>query len=402
MALTDTYQAIGKVTALLSEHLNTKTNLLVTVGRPEPGGNGGGQGGPRLNLFLYEALFDPGLKNVPLDEGQKPPLWLVLKYLITAFDDSGNSDTILAHEQLGQGLQALQELGFLSLSSITLPADILPALKDNPEVLKVTFDEASADLLSKLMQGSDEKYRFSMAFQVRPVMVSTGMPPDYSLLVGMDYTAAPPAVIGEEGIHLEVLPSMGPIIDEVVPSRFEVNDVITLKGANLDLSGLSLRLSQTSLAVTAQRPDRLQVKINGDIAAGTTISAGSHVLAVIQYLSGGRRRSSNLLVGGLLPILKTATPSALVLTADPPPRVYGDITMTGTLLGRLEDDLFVALYQDGKVVKVFDAPFTFSSDQTSLKLHIPERLAVPPGSYRLILRINGQQAKQSPTVDLVV
>lgn len=402
MALAETYQAIGKVTKLLREYLDNKTHLLVTVGRPEPGSNGGGQGGPRLNLFLYEALFDPSLKNVPLDEGQKPPLWLVLKYLITAFDDSGHSDTFQAHELLGQGLRALQELGFLSLSSITLPADILAALKDNPEVLKVTFDEASSELVSKLMQGSDEKYRFSMAFQVRPVMIATGTPPDYSLLVGVDYTAAPPAVIGEEGIHLEVLPSMGPLIDEVVPTRFEVNDTITVRGANLDLSGLSLRLGQGSLAVTAQRPDRLQAKVNGDIAGGTIISAGSHVLAVVQSLSGGRSRSSNLLVGGLLPILKTATPSALLLTPNPPPRVYGDIIMGGTLLGRPEDDLFVALYQDGQVVKVFDAPFTFKSDQTSLTLHIPETLAVPPGSYRLILRINGQQAKQSPTVDLVV
>jgi hypothetical protein len=402
MALADTYQAIGKVTMLLHEHLVHKTDLPVTVGRPEPGSNGGGQGGPRLNLFLYEALFDPSLKNVPLDEGQKPPLWLVLKYLITAYDELGHSDTILAHEQLGKGLRALQELSFLSLSAIALPADILPALKDNPEVLKITFDEASSELLSKLMQGSDEKYRFSMAFQVRPVMIAPAAPPDYSLLVGVDYTATPPAVIGEEGIHLEVLPSMGPLIDEIMPSRFEVKDTITVKGANLDLSGLSLRLGQASLAVTAQRPDRLQAKVNGGITGGTILSAGSQVLAVVQSLSGGRSRSSNLLVGGLLPTLKTAAPSGLLLAATPPPRVYGDIIMTGTLLGRQEDDLFVALYQEGQAVKVFDAPFTFSPGQTGLTLHIPDTLAVPPGSYRLILRINGQQARQSPTVGLVV
>lgn len=402
MALADTSQAIGKVTMLLHEYLVHRTDLPVSIGRPEPGGNGGGQGGPRLNLFLYEALFDPSLKNVPLDEGQKPPLWLVLKYLITAFDELGQSETSQAHEQLGKGLRALQELSFLSLSDIALPADILPALQDNPEVLKVTFDEASVELLSKLMQGSDEQYRFSMAFQVRPVMIAPAAPPDYSLLVGVDYTAAPPAVIGEEGVHLEVLPSMGPLIDEVAPTRFEVNDTITVKGANLDLSNLSLRLGQASLAVTAQRPDRLQAKVNGAIAGGTLLSAGSQVLAVVQSLPGGRSRSSNLLVGGLMPTLQTATPSGLVLTPNPPIGVYGDIIMTGTLLGRPEDDLFVALYQDGQVVKVFDAPLTFSPDQTGLTLQISDKLAVPPGSYRLILRINGQQAKRSPTVDLIV
>jgi len=215
MALADTGKAIGKVTELLRQHLEHKTGKIgidVTVGRPEPSTNSNSSAKPRLNLFLYEALFDPTMKNIALDEGQSPPLWLVLKYLITAFDDDGKSDTGPAHENLGEGLRALQELSFLPLSSIVLPADIAAALGDNPEVLKITFDEAPSELLSKLMQGTDEKYRFSMSFQVRPVMIAAGVAPAYSLLVGVDYTESPPEEIGEAGIQIPVVPSLGPNI----------------------------------------------------------------------------------------------------------------------------------------------------------------------------------------------
>ncbi len=85
------------------------------------------------------------------------------------------------------------------------------------------------------------------------------------------------------------------------------------------------------------------------------------------------------------------------------PKVAGNIVMMGTLLGRAEDDIFVALYRDGQIVKVYDAPFTFAADQSSLTLQLPnsQSAAVLPGRYRVILRINGQQAKNSPQVDLV-
>jgi hypothetical protein len=45
------------------------------------------------------------------------------------------------------------------------------ALQDNPEPLKLSFDETTAELISKIMAGTDERYRLSMAFQVRPVMI---------------------------------------------------------------------------------------------------------------------------------------------------------------------------------------------------------------------------------------
>jgi hypothetical protein len=409
MAFADTGKAIRRVSELLvsrlEEHIKPMLDpgFRVTVGRPGPSNNGSAAEGARLNLFLYEAMFEPNLRNMPLDEGQPTPVWLVLKYIMTAFDREDKSDTVGAHECLGEGIRALQELSILPLTDSTIDA-----LGDNPEALRITFDEVSFDLLSKLMQGPDEKYRFSIGFEVRPVMIVTGEEPSYSLLVGVDYTQTPREIIGDEGINIEVLPSLGPVITELSPLKFEVNDTLTIYGNDLNLSGLFIRLGSVELEPVAQRPDMLQCVIDGTIADGSVISAGNYPVSVVQALSNGKYRASNLLVGSLLPILESAE-----FSPSSEPDVYGEITLAGTLLGGEEDDIIVALYQNSEVVRMFD-DFTdyfeelsdggITSDQTQLIFSIEESddgPVVPPGTYRIILRVNGQQAKASPSVEII-
>lgn len=410
MSLAETGKAIGKVTALLSQHLDvrTGTNLSITVGKPEPPQGANGQPKPRLNLFLYETLFDSSLKNVSLDDGQPAPLWLVLRYLITPFDKDGKSDTAEAHEHIGVGLRALQELNYLSLTSIALSpgSGILPALEDNPEPLKITFDDVNSELLSKLMQGTDEKYRFSMGFQVRPVMITAELPTEYSLLIGVDYLAATPAqrIIGEEGIELAVLPSvLGPVIQELIPASFEANDELEVKGEHLNLSGLTVRLGPVSLTPTESEFSALKVKADGTIPGGTVLSAGSHPFSVVQSLPSGRKRASELLVANLRPTLKNPIKKVgalnTVILPDNSQVVTGKIKAEGVLLGKKEDDVFLALFKDTEVVKVFDE-FSYVNSQKSLTLEFKEAHKVPPGKYRVILRVNGQQAAHSPEVVL--
>lgn len=409
MALGDTGRAIGAVTRMLHDHLVAHSGVTasdVTIGKPEP--PAGAPATSRLNLFLYEVYFDPSMRNISLDTGQPPPLWLGLKYLVTAFDEAGDSDSPEAHDFLGEGLRALQEFAFLPLTG--LPANVVTALNDNPEPLKLTFDESSSDLLSKLMQGSDEKYRFSVAFEVRPVLIAQGEAPSYSLLVGVNYDAGG-AILGEEGIHIPVIPSMGPTIREVSPAQFEAGETVTIRGDDLHLSGLSVHLGPVELGITAQQPDRLQCLVDGNIPGGAVISAGDHTVSVGQMLPTGRRRFSNLLVGGLMPVLTTVAPVAVnhVDPLDPASNVFGELDLTGALLGTDSDDAFVALYRDGSVVRMFDTfvaippppPPPPIVPQTLRRLQIPEASAVPPGQYLVILRVNGRQAKRSPSVNLV-
>lgn len=389
MPLADSSRAIGAVTSLLTERIENLTSHNVTVGRPEPPSANGGLANPRLNLFLYEALFDPHLKNTALDAGQEPPLWLVLRYLVTPFDDTGESDTAGAFRVLGDGLRALQGLAHLPLTGLQ-PAD-QTALDPNPERLKVTFNESPASLLSSLMQGTDEKYRFSMTFEVRPVMIATVAPASYSLLIGIDYTGAPPGERGDGGLALSVEPTLGPMIERVAPSSFKPGDApVRIEGQDLGLEGLEVRLGPVLLPLQRDAAGHTVFDPSAAALDGDSISAGSHPLSVVRTLATGRVRASNLSVVSLLPELTAASRVA----------AGSELDLRGLLLGGDADDVIVALYSDGVTVRsyddVVDAPGAPPA-QTRRRVRLGAE-PVPAGSYRVLVRVNGQQARESPEV----
>jgi hypothetical protein len=395
MSLAKTGGAIGAVTQTLKERLTTALGSVVdevTVGYPDPTSH---PGESRVNLFLYELHLDEHLRNESLDEGQPPPLWLVLRYLMTAFDEGGESDSIDAQEILGEGMRALDGLNYLQPTAGTLNP-----LRDNPNELKVTFDAAAADLLSKLMQGPDQRYRCSAAFQVRPVLLAPAAPPSYSQLVGIDY-AAGGAVIGEKGIHVPVLPSFGPALADLEPAQFEVGDTVRVTGTDLHLEGVAVNLGPVALTVVEKRPERLTLKVPAAIAAGDLVSAGSHPIVAVQTLPTGRRRSSNLLVGGLRPRIDAAAAGSVTAVSPAPTApVTAVIDLGGVLLSAPDDAAFLGLFASGKVVRVFDQFTRTVGDQTKLRVTIPPEAPIPRGFYRVILRVNGQQARSSPEVDL--
>jgi hypothetical protein len=72
------------------------------------------------------------------------------------------------------------------------------------------------------------------------------------------------------------------------------------------------------------------------------------------------------------------------------------LVLTGSLLGNDADDVVVTLEQDGVAVRLFDVVATSSNQQTLTVAAVAG--AVPAGNYRVILRVNNQQARSSPTV----
>lgn len=400
MALAATTHAIGAISRLLVDHLNRRTSLPVAVGRPE---DSSGVTTPTLNLFLYETAFDPGLKNQPLVEGQPPPLWLTLKYLLTGFDGAGNSDSEDAHDVLGQGLSALQELAFLGLDNAVAP-NVRNALEDNPETLKLTFDECNADLVNKITQASDDEYRLSIAFQVRPVMIVPPERPRFSLLVGVDSTTTPPSLT-ERPVGVDVIASLGPQLTQVHPDEFLIGEEIELRGTDLHLSNLHAFLGPVELGITAQWPDRLRVRVETVLQSGTLISAGEHPLVLRQFLPAtGRSRASNTVLGRLLPTVNSAAVGPVAV--DAALNVTATIDFTGFLLGRNEDTILVALYRNGAVANLFDivkplpAPGDPPDNQQQLTLSITPTARVLQGTYQVIVIVNGQQSPQSPAVVL--
>lgn len=392
MAAADTARAIGAVTRLLRDHL-IRRSFEVSVGRPESAAENNTIA--KLNLFLYEVGFDASLRNVELRRGDPPPLWLTLKYLLTAFDDGENSDSADAHELLGRGIAALQEVTLLRLLPPVLPV-VQAALQDNPETLKLGFDDASVELLSKVMQGSDEHYRLSMAFWVRPVMIIPAAPSRSSLLVGIDYTTAPQTVIGEDGVVIDVIPSMGPTLERVVPSAFEAGNAIEVFGGDLHGQGIEVVLGDQLLGITERRPDRLACIAEGSpgtpISSGTTLSAGEHGLSVQRRLSPTRVRTGGMQLVRLLPTVTAATLDGI------------DLQISGRLLGRgplqdRTDDVVVALFRDGATQRLFD---TVADTSTQNLLVVPgvASAGLPAGSYLVIVKVNNQQARVSPVVVL--
>lgn len=387
MALADSGTAIGAVTRLLQDHL-LRRSFQVSIGNPEDAADTD-TSASKLNLFLYETAFDPQLRNVQLRDGEPPPLWLVLKYLLTAFDTDKGSDTAVAHDLLGRGMAALQELSFLRLDP-AVASTVRVALESNPEPLKLTFDESNLDLLTKIMQGSDERYRMSVAFQLRPVMIVPATLPRSALLVGIDYTTAPETVIGREGVQVGVIPSLGARLNRVEPDRFETGASLTLFGDDISSTAMEVVLGNVVLTVVERFVDRLVVTAEGSpgtpIASGTTLSAGEMPLVVRRRLSPTRTRSSNLLAVRLLPTLTGAT------------LVGSDLQLQGVLLGNDTDDVIVVFYRplDGATVRMLDTVTTTANQQALTVADAAKDL--PAGTYHVILRVNNQQAKASPSV----
>ena len=374
MALADSKQAIGAVSSLLKTQLTNHTSAgTVDIGRPESAAETDGN---KYNLFLYQIDIDGHLRNHALDRGQAPPLWLVLHYLLTAFDSHKESDSSDAHTLLGEGMLALQELNFLRPSST--------ALASNPEPLKITFDSADSELLSKIMQGTDEKYRVSVAFQVRPIMIAATVLPRYSLPVK---TVGPP---GAEGVV--VIPSLGPRLESVEPEKFVAGAELTIKGQDVDAGVTQVVIGGESYPVA----DAAEGQVKTTVPAATALSAGSHALYLVRKLPDGRELKSDSLVVQLLPEVTGATsgtPTALTTSAA---GVYGDLTINGTLLGGTDDSIFVAFYQSGAVALLLEA--TGSAAQTSLVVTVTEDQALDAGDYYIIVRVNGAQATDAPEV----
>ncbi|MGY4532009.1 hypothetical protein ACVW0Y_001125 [Pseudomonas sp. TE3786] len=386
MALADSGRAIGAVTRLLQDQL-IRRGFEVAVGKPEQAAKTNTE--QKLNLYLFETAFDSHLRNQVLRDGEAPPLWLVLKYLLTAFDVGENSDSAAAHELLGRGIAALQELAFLRLDAL-VALDVRKALEGNPEPLKLSFDDAPVELIAKTMQGSDERYRLSVAFQIRPVMIVPAVLPRGALLVGVDYSSAPQTVIGRDGVQIDVSASLGATLLRVEPARFELGASFTLYGEDLNASSHEVLLGDVALTILERAPDRLRVQAQAASGAaledGARLSAGELPLLVRRRLLNGRFRSSNLLAASLLPTLTGAN------------LVGGNLHLQGLLLGKQDDDVSVLFYRqdDGATVHLFDT-FTASADQHSLS--VPgAAAAVGTGSYRVILRVNNQQAQGSPLV----
>lgn len=374
MPLAETRNAIGVLTRLLAQQLAARTDATtVDVGRPEQSAQFG-DAGPKLNIFLYSFQHDSHLRNTPLDRGQDAPIWLSLKFLLTAIDGERDSDSSAALDLLGQGMLALRDIGSQS------PTEL--ALLDNPEQIKISFDNSDVELLSAVMQGTDERYRLSSAFEVRPIMLTEVAGSGGAPLILSIGEVANPGIL--------VLPSLGPRLDTVEPAAFELGDTITLAGGDLSADTVEVCFGDTCIIAPPADVTNRQVTVT--VPGG--LSAGSHAMTVRRTLPNGRLQSSNAALGRLRPTLQTATPGPLTASGA---NLFGSLDLTGERLGDGEDSVFVGFYRDGAVQLLLEV--AGSAAQTGLTVSVDEPDALPSGSYRVLLRVNGEQALNAPLVN---
>ncbi len=161
MSAEDTKDAIGAVSRLLQSKLAKELKIEVSVGRPDKHYD---HYTAHINLFLYEIQFDSAQRNNQFDSNKVPPVWLAARYLLTAFDDKGESDSDAAHDMMGWAIRAIQNLQVIPLSNEG------PALRDSPEPLRITRQDTPVGLLTELMS-NESKYHFSISLQVRPIIL---------------------------------------------------------------------------------------------------------------------------------------------------------------------------------------------------------------------------------------
>lgn len=375
MPLNETRNAIGVLTRVLAEQLAARTDATtVDVGRPEHSALFG-DAGPKLNIFLYAFRHDAFMRNTPLDRGQDVPIWLSLKFLMTAVDTDRDSDSSAALDLLGQGMLALRDI------DMQRPPEL--ALVDNPEPIKITFDDSDVELLSAIMQGTDERYRISAAFEVRPILLTSVSGTGGAPLI---LSVGPPATPG-----VLVLPSLGPRLDRVVPEGFQAGDTIVVEGGDLRADQVEVCFGDVCVPVPQAEVTNRSVRV----AVPTSLSAGSHAVTLVRILPNGRRQSSNAVLGRLRPVVTGATPGAL--SPGTGGTLFGNLTVNGARLGGTDDGVFVGFYGGGALELLLEVPGTAA--QTSLTVAVDEADALPAGTYRILVRVNGEQAADAPEVN---
>lgn len=375
MPLQATRNAIGELTRLLADQLVARTDATtVDIGRPEASALFG-DAGPKLNLFLYAFNHDAYMRNTALDRGQEAPLWLSVKFLMTALDTGRDSDSSDALDLLGQGMLALRDIDMQRPTAL--------ALLDNPEPIKISFDDSTLDLLSAIMQGSDERYRLSAAFEVRPILLSTVAGSGGAPLIRSVGPSTTPGVV--------VLPSLGPRLDRLLPAVYEPGASLVLEGGDLRADQVEVCFDDLCVAVPSTDVTNRRVRVT----VPATLSAGSHAVTLVRILASGRRQSSNALLGRMRPRVTGAVPGALSPAAGG--TLFGSLTVSGERLGDVGDSIFAGFYAAGVLALLVEV--SGSGAQTSLTVSVEEADALAPGSYRILVRVNGEQAVEAPEVN---
>jgi hypothetical protein len=254
------FLAIGAVTQSMTELLTKKLNkppllgtsvtLRVTTLPPDDDRIDTADG---VNLFLYRVSEDPFGKNDPWrgdrdhpNGSKRPPLSLVLHYLLTAYAKKGDAiaqDDITAHRILGNAMAIFHEYPVLNdVHDADFDADLVTQFADELrksfERIKVSLAPLSMEDFSKIWTGLGKAHRLSVAYEVSLVQIAPIVPAP---------SVGPPV----QQIGLEVTTLGRPIITAVEPPSGPVGTTVTLRGSGFVQRGRGTNVTVADTALSA-------------------------------------------------------------------------------------------------------------------------------------------------------
>jgi len=178
----------------------------------------------RVNLFLFRLEENPYLANqdamvlVGTDRLARPPLSLVLFYLLTAYapndELTGNST---AHQILGEAMRVLHE-------NPVVPRGYLDAgLQDAREDLQVVNKSLDPEELSRIWATFAQPFRLSVLYQVSTVQLDMSAARQLPL----------PARVRRIGVPAVRQPMARPVVSELAPSAGPAGTTLTFRGSAL-------------------------------------------------------------------------------------------------------------------------------------------------------------------------
>jgi hypothetical protein len=125
----------------------------------------------RVTLFLYDVLEDPSARNRPRVRGEVPPdislrkprVALLLRYLITPFSTSRETDQAM----LTRVVQSFYDGAIISGPLLH------PDLANTDTVLKVTLAQLSLEDRTRVWNSLQRPYRLSVVYEARVANVDT-------------------------------------------------------------------------------------------------------------------------------------------------------------------------------------------------------------------------------------
>lgn len=120
-----------------------------------------------LTIFLFEVGEDPSARNRPRVRSvtppdvtlQKPPMALLLRYLMTPF----SGDRLTDHKILGRVLQVLYDESILSGTVLR------GVLADTDQAIKLTLSPLSIEERTRVWHAVQKPYRLSISYEVRVI-----------------------------------------------------------------------------------------------------------------------------------------------------------------------------------------------------------------------------------------